>query len=90
MTSSATELFADEPVSAQCDDTHLSVTLADGRVIRTPLWWYPRLLNATHEQRNIVELMPFGVHWPEIDEDLSIEGMLAGRKAPGATPPAGA
>lgn len=77
-----------EPVEAVCDDTHLSVTLADGRVIRTPLWWYPRLLNATHEQRNIVELMPFGVHWPEIDEDLSIEGMLAGRKAPDAAPPA--
>jgi hypothetical protein len=49
---------------------------------------YPRLLQATPAQRASYELSPFGVHWPEIDEDLSIEGMLVGSRAPGARQPA--
>ena len=61
--------------------------LADGRRVVTPLWWYPRLLAATPEERAEVELSPFGLHWPRIDEDLSVAGMLRGAKAPGATPP---
>lgn len=66
---------------------HLTVTLKDGRVIATPLWWYPRLLAATPEQRSACELSPFGVHWPDLDEGLSVAGMLKGNKAPGAKPP---
>lgn len=77
-----------EPVAAVCDETHLHVTLADGVVLTTPLWWYPRLLAASHVQRNALELSPFGIHWPEIDEDLSVEGMIKGARAPGAVPPA--
>lgn len=77
-----------EPVKAECTATDLVVTLADGVQIVTPLWWYPRLLAASPEQRKKVELSPFGLHWPDIDEDLSIEGMLTGSKAPGAKPPA--
>ncbi|MBT9370758.1 DUF2442 domain-containing protein [Rhizobium sp. CSW-27] len=77
-----------EPVSACCTATSLVVELADGATLVTPLWWYPPLLAATHEQRNVIELSPFGVHWPHLDEDLSIEGMLKGRKYPGAKPPA--
>lgn len=77
-----------EPVSAHCTDEDVVVTLADGARIVTPLWWYPTLLRATDDQRNAIELSPFGVHWPEIDEDLSIEGMLKGRKAKNAIPPA--
>ena len=69
------------PVSVVCDDTHLVVTLADGRIISTPLEWYPLLKKATPEQRNSVDLMRDGIHWPDLDEDLSIEGMLSGRKA---------
>lgn len=76
-----------EPVSAVCTASELIVTLAQGQKITTPLWWYPRLLKATADQRNKVELSPYGVHWPELDEDLSIEGMLAGRLAPGAKAP---
>ena len=53
----------------------------------TPLWWYPRLLNATPAQRNKVELMLDGVHWPDVDEDLSIRGMLNGWKYPKAVKP---
>ena len=58
----------------------LVVTLHDGRKIATPLDWYPRLLAASPEQRSNYEIMPMGIHWPEIDEDLSILGMLKGRR----------
>ena len=78
------ELEAMEPVHPACTQAELIVTLANGQKIVTPLWWYPRLLDATPQQRANYELSPFGVHWPDIDEDLSIEGMLVGSKAPGA------
>lgn len=87
MSISEDELEAMEPVHVECTDADLVVTLANGQKIVTPLWWYPRLLNATPQQRAHYELSPFGVHWPEIDEDLSIEGMLRGAKAPGAKEP---
>ena len=59
----------------------LSATLADGRVISVPLSWYPRLLHATPEERSRWELHAQGrhIHWPDIDEDLSVEGLLGGR-----------
>ena len=76
-----------EPVHAACTDAELIVTLAKGQKVVTPLWWYPRLLNATPRQRANYELSPFGVHWPEGDENLSIEGMLVGNRAPGAKQP---
>lgn len=75
------------PVSASCSDTHLTVELADGRTVQTPLWWYPRLLKATAAQRAAVRLSKLGLHWEEIDEDLSVAGMLRGAKAPKAVPP---
>ena len=81
---------AERPVAVQCDTELLHVKLADGRTISTPLWWYPRLLNATHEERNHVELLLGGVHWPDVDEDLSVDGMLKGRRVPGAVEPEGA
>ena len=77
-----------EPIDARCTDSDLTITLAHGQKILPPLWWYPRLLRATPEQRSKCELSPFGVHWEEIDEDLSIEQMLIGAKAPHAVPPA--
>lgn len=69
----------------RCDDTMLFVDLTDGRTLGTPLFWYPRLLAATPDQRARWELLGpgIGVHWPDVDEDLSLEGMLAGRAAPG-------
>ena len=75
------------PLAADCDDRHLTVTLADGRVLQTPLWWYPRLVAATVDQRAAIELSPLGVHWPKIDEDISVASILRGAKAPGATAP---
>lgn len=72
------------PVSLEIRDGMLLVTLKDGRLIGTPIAWYPRLANATPEQLQNYELWAFGIHWEDLDEDLSIEGMLQGvRPAPG-------
>lgn len=67
------------------DDTRLFVEMSDGRILGTPIRWYPRLANATPEERSSWRLIAEGegVHWPDVDEDLSLEGMLAGRAAPG-------
>ena len=61
--------------------SELVVTLVDGRKIVTPLDWYPRLKSASAAQRMNYEIMPMGIQWPAIDEDLSIAGMLKGRSA---------
>ncbi|MGB9591370.1 MAG: DUF2442 domain-containing protein [Candidatus Kryptoniota bacterium] len=59
----------------------LIVDLSDGRTISVPLEWFPRLLHATHEERSNWRLIGrgHGIHWEEIDEDISVEGLLAGR-----------
>jgi hypothetical protein len=75
------------PVEACCDVGYLTVTLADGRVLQAPLWWYPRLLKAPSSALREVELTPMGMHWPQIDEDISVASMLRGQKAPGAKAP---
>ena len=54
--------------------------LKDGRVVSTPLSWSWRLSDATPAQRENYEIMPMGIHWPDIDEDLSIAGMLKGQR----------
>jgi Protein of unknown function (DUF2442) len=61
--------------------TELVVTLVDGRKIATPLDWYPRLQGASSAERANYEIMPMGIHWPDIDEDLSIAAMLQGKRA---------
>ena len=65
-------------------DDELSVGLMDGRTIMVPLAWYPRLMNATPAERSNWQLAGagYGIHWPDIDEDLSTEGLLLGRPAP--------
>jgi len=62
----------------------LIVDLIDGRTISVPLAWYPRLLHATARQRSKWQLSGggYGIHWPDIDEDLSTDGLLAGAPAP--------
>ena len=67
------------------DDT-VTVTLADGRTITVPLVWFPRLLHAEPAARAKWELLGDGegIHWPDADEDLSVEGLLAGTRARGA------
>ncbi len=60
------------------DDSRMFIDLADGRTIAVPLAWFPRLLNATPEQRAAVRLSARGLHWEAIDEDISVDGLLAG------------
>lgn len=67
------------PKSVRFDDDYMWVHLVDGRVIAAPIAWFPRLLSATPQQRNQVELSPSGLHWDELDEDISVAGLLAGR-----------
>jgi len=77
---------AGEKIKAvRIDEDTLTVDLVDGRTLSTPLAWYPRLLHATAEQRNnfVISGAGFGIHWPDVDEDLSVQGMLAGAAAPG-------
>ena len=64
------------------EDT-LAVELSDGRTISVPLAWYPRLVHAMPQERDNWELIGDGqgIHWPDLDEDISIEGLLAGRKS---------
>ncbi len=64
------------------DDT-ISVDLFDGRMITVPLAWYPRLLHATPAQRANWRIAGagYGIHWPEVDEDLSAQGLLQGAPA---------
>lgn len=65
--------------SVRFDDDSMWVALSDGRTLGIPLAWFPRLLRATLAQRNQVEISRVGLHWEEIDEDISIAGLLAGR-----------
>jgi hypothetical protein len=87
MSSSDFETEEMRPVAACCDDAFVYVTLADGRQIRAPLWWYPFLAKASTEDRANVDLMYSGVWWPVMDEGVSVKGMLLGWKAPGARKP---
>lgn len=76
---------ADERVAGvTVTDDLLTVSLRDGRLISVPLAWYPRLLHATPDQRARWQVSGggYGIHWPEIDEDLSVEGLLRGAPAP--------
>ena len=69
---------------ARITDDALSVDLLDGRTITVPLVWYPRLLHGTPEQRANWRIAGggFGLHWPDLDEDLSTQGLLRGAPAP--------
>lgn len=90
MSSSGFETESARPLAVRCDDALLTVVLADGREVRTPLWWYPFLANASAAERATVELDFAGVWWPLVDEGVSVKSMLSGWRAPGAVPPAAA
>lgn len=68
-----------EPLAVRFDDDSFWVDLDDGRTLGVPLAWFPRLLHAAPELRVRVALSRGGLHWAEIDEDISISGLLAGR-----------
>ena len=68
-------------VNVSFEEDVFRVVLGDGRELSVPLAWFPRLLHGTPEQRQHWELIGLGqgIHWPELDEDISVEGILAGR-----------
>ncbi|MBK6649766.1 MAG: DUF2442 domain-containing protein [Betaproteobacteria bacterium] len=71
--------MTNSPTAIRFDDDTLWVSLSDGRTIAAPLVWFPRLLDATPEQRALVELSKGGLHWDALDEDILVAGLLAGR-----------
>ena len=71
--------FSPEPLALRFDTDSFWVDLDDGRTLGVPLAWFARLLHATPEQRASVSLSRAGLHWDEIDEDISIAGLLAGK-----------
>ena len=81
MSSSPTELRPAQAQGVTVTDDTLSVDLTDGRTVSVPLAWYPRLANGSAEERSTWRLVGRGegIHWPGLDEDISVEGLLAGR-----------
>ena len=81
MSISAVEIAVPAVERVVVTDDSLSVELSDGRAISVPLAWFPRLVHATKEERNNWRLIGRGqgIHWEKIDEDISVENLLAGR-----------
>ncbi len=67
------------PTAIRFDEHTMWVDLTDGCTIGVPLAWFPRLLNATEQERERVELSRLGLQWEHLDEDISVAGLLAGR-----------
>ncbi len=80
---STTELSVPDAMTIVVTEDKITAELSDGRTISVPLSWYPRLVHATPKERNNWEMIGGGqgIHWPDLDEDISIEGLLAGRKS---------
>ena len=85
MTTSAVELAVASAMTIAVTEDTLTAELMDGRTISVPLGWYPRLVHATPEERNNWEIHAGGqhLHWPDLDEDISVAGLLAGRSSGG-------
>jgi hypothetical protein len=85
MTSEDQLLANARPANVRCTQERLIVGFLDGRELSVPIRWYPRLAAATPEQRADWEFIGsgLGIHWPQIDEDLSVKGLLMGWAAPG-------
>ena len=81
MNTLAVEIRIPDALSFSLTDDTLSVDLSDGRSISVPLAWFPRLLYSNEQERNNWRLIGKGqgIHWEDIDEDISVEGLLAGR-----------
>jgi hypothetical protein len=81
MTSSLTEIAVPAATNVVVTDDTLTVDLSDGRTISVPLAWYPRLVHGTPDERAKWRLIGRGegIHWPQLDDDISVEGLIAGR-----------
>jgi hypothetical protein len=83
MASSTSERHSVRAVDVKVTEDELSVSLEDGRTLVVPLAWYPRLFHSSRRQRARWRLIGrgVGIHWPAIDEDIRVEGLLAGRRS---------
>lgn len=83
MLSAVVTLALPRIVAVTVTDDTLSVDLEDGRTVAVPLSWYPRLAHATPEERQNFTIAGagYGIHWPDLDEDIGVEGLLAGKKS---------
>ena len=81
MNTLAVEIRIPEALTVALTDDTLHVDLSDGRSISVPIAWFPRLLHSSEQERNNWRLIGkgHGIHWEDIDEDISVEGLLAGR-----------
>jgi len=81
MTSSPIEIVVPAATNVVVTDDTLTVDLSDGRTISVPLAWYPRLVHASQNERMTWRLIGRGegIHWPELDEDISVEALIAGK-----------
>ena len=81
MSTLLTEIQVAKAQQVTVTDDSLTVDLTDGRTLAAPLAWYPRLVHGTPQERNNWRLIGDGegIHWPDLDEDLSVEGLLLGR-----------
>ena len=81
MSTPTVELADSFAIDVRLSGDTLSLDLADGRTVSVPLDWYPRLLHATDEERGNWRLLGqgMGIHWPDLDEDISVEGILLGK-----------
>ena len=81
MHTSAVELYVPNVENLTVTEDTLKVDLSDGRTLSVPLAWFPRLFHASPEERNNWRLIGkgHGIHWEDLDEDISVEGLLAGK-----------
>ncbi len=83
MHSAAVTLTLARIVNVEITDDTLSVDLEDGRTIAVPIGWYPRLANGTSSERTNFQISGagYGIHWPDLDEDIGVEGILLGKRS---------
>lgn len=83
MSTSGTEISSSYAENVVLTDDTIAVDLTDGRTISAPITWYPRLAHGTPEERSRWRLIGggAGIHWPDLDEDISVAGLLAGRRS---------
>lgn len=88
MSSSGVDIQEARAQSLSLSDEGLSVDLVDGRTVIVPLVWYPRLWYGSAEERNHFEIFGDGayIHWPELDEDLTVAGLLEGKRSGESAP----
>ncbi len=83
MLSAVVTLTLPRIVNVSVTDDTLSVELEDGRTIAVPIAWYPRLAYGTPEERAHFQISGagYGIHWPDLDEDIGVEGLVLGKKS---------